>query len=195
MTELPECPTDLATNRELLNALLALFRPYLLATTRKRLVQGEIRGRRKVYDAEDIVQEALLKAARGVRRYDPTRAHFRHWLFMQLQSVIADVFIEERKYVQRGTHRRRVKFRGEGLTSRPDARAINPATVAERNDFWERTGRNLNAGERELLRMRYREELLRSQCAATLGMSNDQCFRRDLAMKRKLAADAELLNA
>ncbi len=185
--DLPERPTDLANNPGLLNALLGRWRTYLIVVARRQMGHRELRMWATAHDDDDIVQLALFRAARYVHNYDPARGTFVQFLCLQLRSAWVELYRLAAR--QRRSRRPAVGF-GEPdcLTRRPDPRFPAPPAVAEANDFWAHAGRNLDADERALLRMRHREGLMCRQIAATLGVAEHVCFTRYQKVEAKLRA-------
>jgi RNA polymerase sigma factor (sigma-70 family) len=187
VTELPDRPTDLANNRELLNALLAGWRPYLIVAARNRMRHRELHQWNKVFDDDDLVQEALLRAARHVRHYDPARGAFKTFLCLQLEAVCVELFRLRGR--QQRSRRPAVAFRERSrLASRPDRRTAGPPAVAEENDFWEHAARDLDADERTILRLRHRGGLEKRQAARAMGLTAGAFEHRYSKLQKKLAA-------
>ena len=185
LLELPDRPTGLAGNPDLLNALLTRWRPYVVTAARNRLRGGTVRLWNRVYDEDDIAQEVLILAARQARKYDPARGTFKHFLCLCLYDACGHLF----RVLARQSHRPDLAFRGSGLNRRPDRRAGDPVAAAVENDLWDRAGRDLDAAEREVLRLRCREGWTKERAGAALGITASVCCHRTRAVKAKLAAD------
>lgn len=108
---------------------------------------------------EDVVSEAFCKAARSFSKFDPARAKFSTWVVKIAVNCMND-------------HYRRVRPASciddvpEGAIAQPDA----AAGVADR-DLVDRLLGALDATERELVLMKYREGYRNVDIAAELGMN------------------------
>lgn len=186
--EPPDRPAGLTSDPELLNALLGHWRPYLLAVARRRMGLREVRKWNAAYDADDVVQEVLLRAARHVRKYDPARGTFKTFLCLFVDAICLELFSHQKR--QGRSPRPAVGFCGRDRLARvTDRRAGGPLAAAEENDFWADVGRDLDAGERATLRLRFRDGLMRDQVAERLGVTRHAAEWRFRTLRRKLKAD------
>jgi len=112
-------------------------------------------------DADDVVQETLLRAYRHIDRYDPTR-RFSTWLFAIGKNVASN---------HRAAHLRRTDLEQRGGRESETVAvqvAVGPAARAA-DDLW-RTAQRLLSGEAyRALWLRYAEDLSVGEIARELG--------------------------
>jgi RNA polymerase sigma-70 factor (ECF subfamily) len=134
-------------------------------------------------EAEEVVQDALARAARGWRTYSGRGgATLRTWLF----QVVVNAF---RDRLERAGRRQDVAAGGEAgsgdagggsdrhpLTEQlPDPRALDPAAAAQAGELGEMTARLVSAlppRQREVLVLCAYENLSAPEAAAVLGISH-----------------------
>lgn len=110
-------------------------------------------------DAEDVVAEAYLRAARAFGTFDPTRAKFSTWVTKIAVNCMNSHYRKVRPTV--------------ALEAAPDAAIVAPdgqEELADR-DLAMRLLGCLDAQERELVVMKYREGYRNVDIAAELGMN------------------------
>lgn len=134
-------------------------------------VQGEYAGALLVFayraignlqDAEDVVQEVLVRVWRSAERFDPDRAAVSTWLFTIARNVVID-------------HRRRQQARPRVVGEAPRDRGEPPddATAFDRAvEAWEMAEalRRLTADHREVIIEVYYRDRSVAQAAARLGI-------------------------
>jgi RNA polymerase sigma factor (sigma-70 family) len=102
-------------------------------------------------DAEDVVQEAFVRAHRALDRY-VDRGHFRAWLFQ--------ILVNECRMSNRTSARRRRRFpelpEGHDV---PDVAAPSPEPESERHAGLARALATLDPGQREAILLKYGEGL------------------------------------
>ncbi len=130
------------------------LRPRLVYLLHKRTGSRE--------DAEDLAQQALMRAYQKIDRYDPKRC-FRSWLFTIAVRLAIDL------------HRKRgIQTTGEGIERAVDTRP-GPAEQASRVDgqrrLWALADRVLDPTQRTALWLHYGEELKAREIAKTLGIT------------------------
>jgi RNA polymerase sigma factor (sigma-70 family) len=112
-------------------------------------------------DAEDVVQEAFVKAFRALPRFDTGR-RFRPWLL----AIVAN----EARNRRRGTGRRRRA--GLRLATRRVPDSPDPLETSERQESRRRllaAVERLPAADREIVSLRWFAELSEAETAAALG--------------------------
>ena len=165
---------------ELVNRLGGWMRHVVLA----RLRRGRPPGRRQMdHHADDIVQEVWRKVLRtraGQSRFDPQRGPVLPWLRSILEREIANAF--------RGLPRpirscRQLEWRGDeiGDPTRDADDLLDPFELAARSDTARQLAREmaeLPDDEREVLRLRFWEQLSQTEIACRLGVSSVWVCRR-----------------
>lgn len=113
-------------------------------------------------DAEDVLQETFVQAWRDARRFDPTRASARSWLFTIARSRAFDRWRSRRSFEKR--------------VSQADAAALDgaadpgdPVPAADARAFVGRALAQLNDHEQAVLRLAYFEGLTQEEIAARLN--------------------------
>lgn len=130
------------------------LRPRLVYLLRKRTGSRE--------DAEDLTQQALMRAYEKIDRYDPRRS-FRSWLFTIAVRLAIDA------------HRRnRVDITAHGVDYVTDT-APGPAERVHQQDtqrrLWALADRVLDPTQRTALWLHYGEQLKAGEIGKTLGVS------------------------
>jgi RNA polymerase sigma-70 factor (ECF subfamily) len=147
-------------------------------------------------DASDVIQEALAEADRRLDRYLQERPlPFYPWLRQLVQDRVADLY---RRHVRAA--RRSVTREQEGPWGLPDAssqalaecilaRDLSPSEDLRREEARGRVqtalGR-LSEGEREVLALRYLEQLPAAEVAAVLRISEEAAKKRALRALQRL---------
>lgn len=113
-------------------------------------------------DAEDLAQQALMRAYQRIDRYDPGR-RFRSWLFTIAIRLAIDA------------HRKRgIRATGEGIERAMDT-GPGPAETVSRLDgqrrLWALADRVLDPTQRTALWLHYGEQLKAKEIAKTLGIT------------------------
>jgi RNA polymerase sigma factor (sigma-70 family) len=119
-------------------------------------------------EANDIAQEALLKAVARLQQFDPTRGDMNGWLW----KIVAN---EARDNVRRSIRRRLAGLRWAEAT-----RANLRPNVIQRMDELlavETALKRQSQRDRELLALRFGADLDVAEVAAALGLSVDSCGR------------------
>ena len=132
-------------------------------------------------DAEDLTQEAFVRAWQRIERYDP-RYQFTTWLFTIANRLAA-------------THYRRARRESVVRSSlQPSAEADSPASViAEREQgrlLWDIADRVLTDTQRTALWLRFAEDLPVREIAAVMGKSRVTVRVTLLRARNALAACA-----
>lgn len=110
-------------------------------------------------DAEDVVAEAFYKPARAFGRFDSTRAKFSTWVVTIARNCMISHYRKERPAVCL-----------DELPELVDAKSGDQETV-ENRDLALRLLGVLDYEERELVLMKYREDMSNVRIAAELGMN------------------------
>jgi RNA polymerase sigma-70 factor (ECF subfamily) len=111
------------------------------------------------HDAEDVTQEALLRAYRALAAYDPTGS-FRTWLFAILVNRCRTLLLQRSRYV------RRVVTDEDALQS---AVAGNDAASMELRIEIERAVAQLDPDQREAFLLKHVEQLGYDEMAVVTG--------------------------
>ena len=121
--------------------------------------------RRIVRGADDLFQETWLRAAANIRRYDPTRSpdrSFDHWLF----SIAHNLAIDHLR-------RRKPESLPDSLNAAPmfagNKLALDQLLDSERADALARAITELPAPYREVLALRFEEDMKLEQIARVTG--------------------------
>jgi RNA polymerase sigma-70 factor (ECF subfamily) len=111
------------------------------------------------HDAQDLTQEAFVRAWRGIARFDPER-DFATWLFVIARRAAAN-------------HFRARRLHGELNDEMADA-ALEPTTIAIAEDdsqrLW-RAAKKLSSKYYEALWLRYGEDFSVAQTARVMGLT------------------------
>lgn len=130
------------------------FRPRLVYLLRKRTGSRE--------DAEDLTQQALIRAYQRIDQYDPKRS-FRSWLFTIAVRLAIDAY-----------RKRGVDTSGQGIERAMDP-SPGPAETISRLDtqrrLWALADKVLDANQRTALWMHYGEQLKAKEVAKALGIT------------------------
>jgi RNA polymerase sigma-70 factor (ECF subfamily) len=137
--------------------------------------------------AQDVVQEALIKAYRGIRKFE-SRAAFYTWLYRIVVNLALD-------------HRRRDRSGSEAEWDDSVARDIDPRAVVpqpsdpelesrriEVRELVARGIRELPDGQREVLLLREVDGLSYGEIAATMEISKGTVMSRLHYARRKMEA-------
>jgi RNA polymerase sigma-70 factor (ECF subfamily) len=119
-------------------------------------------------EADDIAQEALLRAIARLHQYDATRGTFQAWLWRIVVNEARDTF------------RRSLRRRAANLRWAEDQRArlqTDAATIVEDNVALHSALARLRPRDRELLGLRFGADLDLKDVAAAVGLSVDSCGR------------------
>ena len=128
-------------------------------------------------DAEDLAQEALLRAVRGLRTYDATRGSMESWLWRIVANAARDA----------ATRRQRVRdvIARLGFAALRESESVEEAVLSRLRDAdLHAELRRLPWRDRTLLALRYGADLDMRQIGAALGLSADSAAR---ATRRALA--------
>lgn len=135
---------------------------------------------RDASDAEDLAQEALLRAVRSVGSYDPARGTPKAWLWRIVVNAAHDA----------GRRRERARWLIESLRfgARSEAESVESIVLERMRDAdLHRALNGLAHRDRTLIALRYGIGLDTAEVAAALGMSADsagKAIRRALAKLR-----------
>lgn len=113
-------------------------------------------------DAEDLAQQALMRAYQRIDRYDPGR-RFRSWLFTIAIRLAID-----------GYRKRGIRTTGEGIERAVDPGAGPAETVSQldgQRRLWALADRVLDPTQRTALWLHYGEQLKAKEIAKTLGIT------------------------
>ncbi len=115
------------------------------------------------HEAEDVTQEAFIRACRALDRFDPTLP-LRPWLL----SIAANLVRNRRRSVARYLNAiRRLAHTPEDTVAGPAADTVRRA---EAKELWQAV-RRLSAPDREIISMRYFMEMSEAETAAALGIA------------------------
>jgi RNA polymerase sigma-70 factor, ECF subfamily len=130
------------------------FRARLVFLLRKRTGSRE--------DAEDLTQQALLRAYERIDQFDPKRS-FRSWLFTIAVRLAIDAY-----------RKRRVDATGQGIEWATDPGPGPAETVSQRDTqrrLWALADRVLDPTQRTALWLHYGEQLKAKEIAKALGIN------------------------
>lgn len=130
-------------------------------------------------DAKDIVAEAYLKAARSFGAFNPARAKFSTWVVSIASNCMRDLW-------RRARPTSCIDDMPEGRLACPD----ETDGVADR-DLIDRLLGTLDAAERELVLMKYRDGMRNVEIAAKLGMNASTVATRLANARAKMRAALE----
>ncbi|MCI2082590.1 MAG: sigma-70 family RNA polymerase sigma factor [Bacteroidales bacterium] len=131
-------------------------------------------------DAEDIVQESMIKAYRNIEKYDDTYA-FSTWLLRICQNTAID-YIRKKKLLETESIDERGTGNG-GMTSSPEDGLIS----SEGENLILKMIDNLPKKYAEPARLRYIDDLSYRQIAGKLSVSIETVKIRLYRARRKLA--------
>jgi RNA polymerase sigma-70 factor (ECF subfamily) len=151
----------------------------------ERAYRAAFRVVRDPHQAEDIVQEALIKAYRGLRKFE-SRSSFYTWLY----RIVVNLALDRRRREKRGP-----TVEWEDETARQvDPRATTP--VSESPELASRRGevrrivaegvQELPDGQREVLLLREVEGLSYEEIAQTMGISKGTVMSRLHYARKKM---------
>ena len=130
-------------------------------------------------EAEDVVAEAYLKAARAFDRFDPTRAKFSTWVVRIAVNCMNSHYRKQRPTAQ-------LDEVPEGFSATADC----AGEVADR-DLRDRLLAALKPEEREIVLMKYRDGLRNVDISARLGMNESTVSTKLFNARAKMRASAE----
>jgi RNA polymerase sigma factor (sigma-70 family) len=132
---------------------------------------------RNSQDADDLAQDALLRAVRGLRGYDPSRGSLEAWLW----RIVANAARDHASRRQRLTD---LVVR-MGALAPPEAESVEDAVINRLRDAdLHAQVRALPLRDRTLIALRYGADLDMHQVGAAVGLSADSASR---ATRRALA--------
>jgi RNA polymerase sigma-70 factor (ECF subfamily) len=135
--------------------------------------------------AQDVLQEAFLKAYRGLRRFE-CRSGFYTWLY----RIIVNLSLDRRRRDHPGTTTEwedRVVPEADARASLPEAQ--DPERASRRREIREIVGEGIQElpdGQREVLLLREVDGLSYEEIAATMGISKGTVMSRLHYARRKL---------
>lgn len=134
-------------------------------------------------DAEDIISEAYLRAARAYSSFDPTRAKFSTWVIKISINCMNDYW-------------RKHRFSLAPLDEIPDKVVAQPAEQDNYaiRDFVDHLMLVLDDNEREIVLLKCREDMRNVDIAAELGINPSTVstiFARAVAKMREAAERSE----
>ncbi len=132
-------------------------------------------------DADDLAQDALLKAIRSLDRFDPAKGTIDRWLWRIVANVAKDSY---RARARRLAMWRRLAARWHEPVGAVEDRALD----AIANDELIEAVRNLNDRDRLLIALRYGADLELGAVGDAIGLSGDsagQAVLRALARLRQ----------
>src|SRR5260370_37637266 len=121
-------------------------------------------------DADDLAQDALLKAIRSLDRFDPAKGTIDRWLWRIVANVAKDSY---RARTRRLAMWRRLVGRWHEPVEAVEDRALD----AIANDELIRAGRALNDPDRLLIALRFGADLDLGDVADAIGLSADSAAR------------------
>jgi len=113
-------------------------------------------------DAEDLLQEVAAEVARRFDDYDPSRP-FLPWALWVAKIKIANFY--------RARERRPVKFIGDSIDALAEACTRVQATLSEEKWALEKCLTNVTGRSRQLLQLRYFEDLTPQEISGRVGMT------------------------
>ncbi|MCB8881900.1 sigma-70 family RNA polymerase sigma factor [Acidisoma cellulosilytica] len=128
--------------------------------------------------AEDITQEAMLRAWSQIARFDPARAQFRTWLY----RIIVNLCIDHRRRIQPG------QLPEDYDAPDPSDSAEDKLATTERNKVLLAALHQLPARQRAAMTLVYDEGLSGAEAGRTLGLSA-KAIERLLARARAFLRD------
>lgn len=143
--------------------------------------------------AEEVLQEALIKAYRGLPRFE-FRSSFYTWLY----RIVVNLALDRRRQEKRAPS---VEWE-DGLAVELDPRGVTPAQVdpelgvlrLEVRELVSKGVQELPDGQREVLLLREVEDLSYEEIANTMGISKGTVMSRLHYARKKLAAFLEAHN-
>ena len=136
-------------------------------------------------EADDIAQEALLRAVRRLDRFDPLRGEVEAWLWRIVANVASDMQRAERRRLALWTRLRRVR---EATAEPVESLAIDHID----NQRLLTSLRLLGPRDRTLLALRFGADLELSAVGEALGMSEAAAGRAVLRALEKLRSSLEV---
>ncbi len=133
-------------------------------------------------DAEDVTQEAFVKAFRALHKVDTSRPLL-NWLFTIARRTALNHLRAKRDWVE--------------LPPEPSSDALHPGEEAERREsvarIWQRARTCLKAAEFEILWLRFGEELSVQETAEATGRSSSSIKTLLHRARQRLLAGKETL--
>ncbi len=148
-------------------------------------------------DASDIVQKVLIDAHRRLQEYlrDP-RMPFALWLRHMAKDRIIDAHRRHQEAARRSLDREQPNLApawndasSVQLIARLVDQELTPATAAIQHELQQKLGQllaDLDEADREIILMRYYEQLPNQEIAAALGLSEAAASMRHLRALRRL---------
>jgi RNA polymerase sigma-70 factor (ECF subfamily) len=178
--------SDVALVREAQKGSHAAFET-LVRRYSDRAYRAAYRVLREPESSQDVVQEAFIKAYRGIRRFE-FRSAFYTWLY----RIVVNLALDRRR---RDRASSQVEWE-DGVEPQIDARAIlppssDPERASRRAQILElvaRGVRELPDGQREVLLLREVDGLSYEEIAATMGISKGTVMSRLHYARRKMVA-------
>ncbi len=161
----------------------------LVTRYERRLFNFVLRRVMCAADAEDVVQEAFLRAWQSIDRYDPTW-EFSTWLYTIARRLAANQYAASR----------RLALRAEPTINTASAPSADPAEIAARNEqqgnLWPTAQRILTDDQRTALWLRYGESMSVQDIANVLGKTRVAVrvilFRARRALAEEISGTAEV---
>jgi RNA polymerase sigma-70 factor (ECF subfamily) len=153
----------------------------------ERAFRAAYRVLRDADAAQDVLQEAFLKAYRGLRRFE-CRSGFYTWLY----RIVVNLALDRRRRDRPGTRAEwedRVVPQADARATLPEA--DDPERASRRREIREIVGRGVQElpdGQREVLLLREVEGLSYEEIAATMGISKGTVMSRLHYARRKMVA-------
>lgn len=140
-------------------------------------------------EAEDIAQDAFLKAWKNLERYDPRSAKFKTWLMRIARNTVIDYLRKRKAFVFSD-----IENDGESAFDAPDPGPLPDELAARAHDARaiEEALEKLPLPYREVLLLRYMEQMTFEEIAAVLEESPNTVrsrHRRGLAKLREELGD------
>ena len=162
-------------DREAGEELYGRFGRYVLATVRRRLLPP-LRSR---YDSMDLSQSVFAEVLRDLPRFeDRGEPAFMKWLSIKSENKVREKL---RKTLGRNGDRQEADL---DLVADPTAPGASPASLADARERAERVSERLGELDptlREIMRLRWEEELLFEEIAVRLGLASAEAVRKRYA--------------
>lgn len=186
---------DDATSEELLcawyagedsavTALVSRLGGWMQHVVLTQLRRGRVPGRRQLdHLADDIVQEVwrrVLRTRGGPSRFDPRRGPLLPWLRAILEREIANAY-RDLPPLPRNCAQLELCREDDCGATREDYDRLDPFQLAARSDAARQLAQEMSAlpaDEREVLRLKFWEQLSQTEIACRLGVSSVWVCRR-----------------
>jgi RNA polymerase sigma-70 factor (ECF subfamily) len=153
----------------------------------ERAFRAAYRVVRDTETAEEVLQEAFLKAYRGLQRFE-CRSGFYTWLY----RIVVNLALDRRRRDRPGT----TTEWDDRVVGEVDARAVlpeaeDPERAAHRREVRELVARGIEQlpdGQREVILLREVEGLSYEEIAATMGISKGTVMSRLHYARRKMVS-------